>query len=201
MISKVEGNFEGLGPAVEGIFMTGRGMGGHDFFLVFKDHPEMNKPIGPYRLSLESAPVQFYSVFQVKHDPGRLVGLCRFSPVPARILPGLLPAPRALGRGPATRPPRAAGRDVFWGRAPGPGKTSISAGPNFWRNLRRVRRHESNSGHGDVDLFRGGHHLGHGRVMVFPAAAAGAGGRCSGPAWPCRPGPSSGAGFPPTSWP
>ncbi|MCX5888221.1 MAG: cytochrome c biogenesis protein ResB [Deltaproteobacteria bacterium] len=70
MISKVEGNLEGLGPAVEGIFMTGRGMGGHDFFMVFQDHPEMNKPVGPYRLSLESAPFQFYSVFQVKHDPG-----------------------------------------------------------------------------------------------------------------------------------
>ena len=70
MISKVEGNLEGLGPAVEGIFMTGRGMGGHDFFMVFKDHPEMNKPIGPYRLAVESAPFEFYSVFQVKHDPG-----------------------------------------------------------------------------------------------------------------------------------
>jgi len=70
MISEVEGNLQGLGPAVEGIFMTGRGMGGHDFFRVLKDHPEMNQPIGPYRLRLESAPVQFYSVFQVKRDPG-----------------------------------------------------------------------------------------------------------------------------------
>jgi len=70
MISKVEGNLQGLGPAVEGIFMTGRGMGGHDFFMVFQDHPEMNQPIGPYRLTVESAPFQFYSVFQVKRDPG-----------------------------------------------------------------------------------------------------------------------------------
>jgi cytochrome c biogenesis protein len=70
MISKIEGNLQGLGPAVEGIFMTGRGMGGHDFFMVLQDHPEMNKPIGPYRLTLESAPFQFYSVFQVKRDPG-----------------------------------------------------------------------------------------------------------------------------------
>ncbi len=70
MVSKVEGNLEGLGPVVEGIFMTGRGMGGHDFFTVFQDHPEMNKPIGPYRITVESAPFQYYSVFQVKHDPG-----------------------------------------------------------------------------------------------------------------------------------
>lgn len=70
MISKVESNLEGYGPAVEGAFITGRGMGGHEFFVLFKDHPEMNKPIGPYHLELESAPVQYYSVFQVKRDPG-----------------------------------------------------------------------------------------------------------------------------------
>jgi len=45
-------------------------MGGHEFFMVFQDHPEMNKPVGPYRLALDSAPVQYYSVFQVKRDPG-----------------------------------------------------------------------------------------------------------------------------------
>ncbi len=70
MVSKVEANLQGLGLAVEGIFMTGRGMGGHDFFTVFQDHPEMNQPLGPYRLTVESAPTRFYSVFQVKHDPG-----------------------------------------------------------------------------------------------------------------------------------
>ncbi len=70
MVSKIEGNLQGLGPAIEGIFMTGRGMGGHNFFMVFQDHPEMNKPVGPYRLAVESAPFQFYSVFQVKRDPG-----------------------------------------------------------------------------------------------------------------------------------
>lgn len=74
MISKVEEDLQGYGPAVEGAFITGRGMGmgGHQFFMVFKNHPKMNKPIGPYRLELESAPVQYYSVFQVKHDPGVL---------------------------------------------------------------------------------------------------------------------------------
>ncbi len=58
-------------------------MGGHDLFVLFKDHPEMNKPVGPYRLTLESAPVQLYSVFQVKRDPGVwwvYAGFCSFSP-------------------------------------------------------------------------------------------------------------------------
>ena len=73
MISKVDANLQGYGPVVEGAFLTGRGMGGHEMFMIFKDHPEMNQPkgpIGPYRLELESAPVQYYSVFQVKRDPG-----------------------------------------------------------------------------------------------------------------------------------
>jgi len=70
MLSGVDGNLQGLGPAVEGVFITGRDMAGHEFFAVFKDHPEMNKPLGPYRLTLEAAPFKYYSVFQVKHDPG-----------------------------------------------------------------------------------------------------------------------------------
>jgi cytochrome c biogenesis protein len=70
MISKVDANLQGYGPVVEGAFITGRGMGGHVFFRVFKDHPDMNQPLGPYRLELESVPVQYYSVFQVKRDPG-----------------------------------------------------------------------------------------------------------------------------------
>ena len=73
MISKVDGNLQGYGPAVQGAFITGRGMGGHELFMIFKDHPELNQPtgpIGPYRLALESAPAQFYSEFQVKRDPG-----------------------------------------------------------------------------------------------------------------------------------
>jgi cytochrome c biogenesis protein len=70
MISKVDGNLQGYGPAVQGAFITGRGMGGHEMFMIFKDHPEMNKPVGPYRLALEAVPVQYYSVFQVKRDPG-----------------------------------------------------------------------------------------------------------------------------------
>ncbi|MCL4503209.1 MAG: cytochrome c biogenesis protein ResB [Deltaproteobacteria bacterium] len=73
MISKIDGNLQGYGPAIQGAFITGHGMGGHEMFMIFKDHPEMNQPagpMGPYRLALESAPVQYYSEFQVKHDPG-----------------------------------------------------------------------------------------------------------------------------------
>ena len=73
MISKVDGNLQGYGPAVQGAFITGRGMGGHEIFMIFKDHPEMNQP--PVR----SVPTAWrwsrlrsksYSVFQVKRDPG-----------------------------------------------------------------------------------------------------------------------------------
>ena len=71
MISKVEGNFQGYGPAVEGAFITGRGMGGHEFFMVFQG-PSRDEP------ATRSLPpgagvgcrYQFYSVFQVKRDPG-----------------------------------------------------------------------------------------------------------------------------------
>jgi cytochrome c biogenesis protein len=70
IIGKVEGNLQGYGPAVEGALITGQGRGGHELFMLLKDHPEMNKPVGPYHLVLEEAPVQLYSEFQVKRDPG-----------------------------------------------------------------------------------------------------------------------------------
>ena len=35
-----------------------------------KDHPEMVEQPGPYRFTVESIPLRYYSVFQVKHDPG-----------------------------------------------------------------------------------------------------------------------------------
>jgi cytochrome c biogenesis protein len=38
--------------------------------MLFQDHPEMQQSPGPYRFAVESLPYQFYSVFQVKHDPG-----------------------------------------------------------------------------------------------------------------------------------
>lgn len=70
MLGQIQGNFQGYGPAVEGVYLKGRGMGQHDTFVLFQDHPEMNEPVGPYHLTIESMPYQFYSVFQVKRDPG-----------------------------------------------------------------------------------------------------------------------------------
>ncbi len=68
MVVRVEGNLEGYGPAVQLAYKSGPE---HPLiFWVLKDHPEMQEPIGPYRFALESANFQFYSVFQVKRDPG-----------------------------------------------------------------------------------------------------------------------------------
>ncbi len=68
MVVRVEGNLEGYGPAAQLAYKSGPE---HPLiFWVLKDHPEMQEPIGPYRFALESANFQFYSVFQVKRDPG-----------------------------------------------------------------------------------------------------------------------------------
>ena len=69
MLRDFQGDFQGYGPAVRGVYIRGRGMGQHDFFQLFKDHPELNRPAGN-RFSLAAAPFQDYSVFQVKRDPG-----------------------------------------------------------------------------------------------------------------------------------
>jgi cytochrome c biogenesis protein len=64
----VDGNFRGFGPAVQLAYKSGPQH--PQIFMVLKDHPEMQPPTGPYRFAVESLPYQFYSVFQVKHDPG-----------------------------------------------------------------------------------------------------------------------------------
>ena len=132
MISKVDGDLQGYGPAVQGAFITGRGMGGHEMFMIFKDHPEMNQPtgpIGPYRLALESAPVQVLFRIPGETRSRRPVGLCRFSPVFPGILPGLFPAPPALGRGPGrVAQGRLAGASAG-SEFPGPGGLRTPPGP------------------------------------------------------------------------
>ena len=65
---KVDGNFQGYGPAVLLAFSPGSGH--PDVFWVLKDHPELGGQPGPYRFTLESVPFEYYSVFQVKRDPG-----------------------------------------------------------------------------------------------------------------------------------
>ncbi len=64
---RVDGNFQGYGPAV----LLGFSHGGHPVaFWVLKDHPELGEQPGPYRVTAESIPFAYYSVFQVRYDPG-----------------------------------------------------------------------------------------------------------------------------------
>jgi cytochrome c biogenesis protein len=65
---RVDGNFQGYGPAVLLAFSPGSGH--PQAFWVLQDHPELGEQPGPYRFQVESIPFKFYSVFQVKHDPG-----------------------------------------------------------------------------------------------------------------------------------
>jgi cytochrome c biogenesis protein len=65
---RVDGNYQGYGPAVLLGFSPGAG---HPVaFWVLQDHPEMGQQPGPYRFTVEAIPLKFFSVFQVKRDPG-----------------------------------------------------------------------------------------------------------------------------------
>ena len=64
----MDGNFQGYGPAVLLAFSPGSGI--PEVFWILKDHPELGEQPGPYRFTVESIPFGYYSVFQVKHDPG-----------------------------------------------------------------------------------------------------------------------------------
>jgi cytochrome c biogenesis protein len=64
---RVDGNLEGYGPAVLLAYSTGTG---HPIgFWVLRDHPESGEQ-NDYRFTAESIPFKYYSVFQVRHDPG-----------------------------------------------------------------------------------------------------------------------------------
>ena len=65
---KVDGNFQGYGPAVLLAFSPGSGH--PQVFWTLKDHPELGEQPGPYRFTVEAIPFGYYSVFQVKRDPG-----------------------------------------------------------------------------------------------------------------------------------
>ena len=65
---KVDGNFQGYGPAVLLAFSSGAGH--PQVFWTLKDRPELGDQPGPYRFTVESIPLAYYSVFQVKRDPG-----------------------------------------------------------------------------------------------------------------------------------
>jgi cytochrome c biogenesis protein len=68
MLVRVDGNLQGYGPAAQVAF---RGGPGHPLvFWLFKDHPELSRQPDHYRLQVEAIPFLYYSVFQVKSDPG-----------------------------------------------------------------------------------------------------------------------------------
>jgi cytochrome c biogenesis protein len=65
---KVDGNFQGYGPAV--LLAVSAGTGHPQAFWTLQDHPQLGQQPGPYRITAVSIPVRFFSVFQVKRDPG-----------------------------------------------------------------------------------------------------------------------------------
>ena len=68
MLLRVDGNLQGYGPAAQLAF---RGGSGHpQIFWVLKDHPELGEQPDRYQFRASAIPFQYYSVFQVKRDPG-----------------------------------------------------------------------------------------------------------------------------------
>ena len=64
---RVDGNFQGLGPAV----LLAFNRSGHpQAFWALQDHPELGEQPGPHHFTVKAIPLGYYSVFQVKHDPG-----------------------------------------------------------------------------------------------------------------------------------
>lgn len=68
MVVRLDGNLQGYGPAVQLAYRAGPGH--PQVFWVLQDHPELADQPGPWRFTLMSLPFKFYSVFQVKRDPG-----------------------------------------------------------------------------------------------------------------------------------
>lgn len=68
MTVRVEGNLEGYGPAVQ--LGIREGSGHPQLFWLLKNHPEKTKSQGPLSLTVASMDLQYYSILQVKRDPG-----------------------------------------------------------------------------------------------------------------------------------
>lgn len=68
ILVRVEGDLQGLGPAAQLAYRTGAGH--PEVFWVFQHHPEMGDQPEGYRFTAASLPFTWYSVFQVKRDPG-----------------------------------------------------------------------------------------------------------------------------------
>ncbi len=75
VVVRLEGNLQGLGPAVQVAYKNGPG---HPLvFWVAQDHPQLaGRPQSPFwqpgelRFTLKSLPFRYFSVLQVKRDPG-----------------------------------------------------------------------------------------------------------------------------------
>ncbi len=68
LVLKVEGNLQGMGPAVQLAVL--KGTGHPQIFWLFKDHPNLANQSGSERFVLDNVPLRVYSIFQVKYDPG-----------------------------------------------------------------------------------------------------------------------------------
>ena len=165
---KVDGDFQGYGPAVLLAFSPGAGH--PQVFWALKDHPEVGEQPGPYRFTVESIPLGYYSVFQVKHDPGVgwvYAGFLLF-------LPGLYwPSSGRWSAGPWCwpKPPKANGRGACWGPAPATGRNSPPARHGSSRSCSEGLRHDQpDFGHCHVGLSPGGHLVPDGGVMVVSPA-------------------------------
>jgi len=68
MLVRVDANLQGYGPAAQIAF---KGGAGHpQVYWVLKDHPELGEQPQGYNFKVEDIPFRYYSVFQVKNDPG-----------------------------------------------------------------------------------------------------------------------------------
>lgn len=110
MVVRVEGNLQGMGPAVQVAYREGSGH--PQVFWVPVNHPELadrqHSPFyqaGPHRFTVENLPLKFYSVFQVRRDPGVWWVYAGFLLcLPGFVLAFLRPAQRfavVLGRRPS----------------------------------------------------------------------------------------------------
>ena len=68
MAVRIDGNLQGNGPAVQLAYRHGADH--PQVFWLLKDQPGPGEQVGPYRLTVAAMPFKWYSVFQVKRDPG-----------------------------------------------------------------------------------------------------------------------------------
>lgn len=68
MAVRVEANLEGHGPGAQLAYRVGSGH--PQIFWLLQNHPEMTRPLGSLHLALGPWKMQYYSVLQVKSDPG-----------------------------------------------------------------------------------------------------------------------------------